>query len=107
MTRKIFLLGPLLLSACATPDLPGGFGDEQSWFDARVEERASAQSAPAFIPVKTPSISAGQLRQSVEEVLEARDALLAAERATGDTGGDTESFADEARQRVESPQPNN
>lgn len=105
MTRKIFLLGPLLLTACATPELPGGFEDEQSWFDTRVERGVSGDSAPVSIPDKTPSISAEQLRQSAGDVLQARDAVSADERATRDSGSDTEAFADAARQRAEPPPP--
>lgn len=105
MTRIIILLGPLLLAACETPVLPGGFEEEQSWFDARVEEGASADEAPATIPDKLPSISAEQLRQSAADVLEARDAVSADERATREPGSDTEAYAEEARQRTEPPNP--
>lgn len=105
MIRIIFLLGPLLLAACATPELPGGFEEEQSWFDARVEEGASADNAPAAVPDKTPSISAEQLRQSAAEVLEARDEVSADARATRTPESDTESYAEEARQRAEPPNP--
>lgn len=103
MTRKIFILGPLMLAACATPELPGGFEEEQSWFDTRVERGASADNVPAAIPDKRPSISTEQLRQSAGEVLEARDEVSADERAIRESDSDTEAFADAARQRAEPP----
>jgi len=105
LTRKIFLLGPLLLAACATPDLQGDIEAEQSWFEARVEQGASADSAPASIPDKLPSISAEQLRQSAAQVLQVRDTVSANERATREPGSDTETYAEEARQRAEPPHP--
>ncbi|QNL18762.1 hypothetical protein HXX25_05015 [Hyphobacterium sp. CCMP332] len=105
MNRKIFFLCPLILAACTTPDLPGGFESEQSWFDARVEEGASADSAPIGIPDKSPSISAEQLNESAREVLQARDDVSSDERATRPPVDDTESYAEEARQRAEPPAP--
>ncbi|WP_394694579.1 hypothetical protein [Hyphobacterium sp.] len=105
MNRKILFLCPLVLAACTTPDLPGGFEDEQSWFDARVEEGASADNAPVAIPDKSPSVSAEELSESAREVLEARDAVSSQERATRPPVNDTESYAEEARQRAEPPPP--
>ena len=105
MNRKTLFLCPLILAACTTPDLPGGFENEQSWFDARVEEGASADNAPVSIPDTSPSISAEQLSLSAQQVLQARDAVSAEERATRPPVNDTESYAEGARQRAEPPPP--
>ena len=105
MTRLLFLFGPLLLAACATPVLPSNSDDEQTWFDARVEEGASADNAPNAVPDKTPAISADVLRQSAEDVLQARDAVAAEERAARSPVTDTEAYAESARQRAVPPPP--
>ncbi len=105
MNRKICLLGPLLLAACATPELPGGFTDAQSWFDARVADGAAASAAPASIPDKSPTLSAEQLEQSARAVMQARDDMNESERATRPPVSDTQQYADEARERADPPPP--
>jgi len=105
LTRIIFLLVPLLLAACTTPSLLGGSDDEQRWFDARVEEGASADNAPSAVPDKTPAMSAEALRRSAQDVLQARDVVDADERATRAPVNDTEAYAEDARQRAVPPPP--
>jgi len=103
--RKFILLGPLFLAACVTPEIPGGFEDEQSWFDARVREGANAETAPPNIPDKVPAQSARALENSAENVLQARDALAREERATRPPVTDTENYAQEAREHATPPPP--
>ncbi|GJL97669.1 MAG: hypothetical protein DHS20C06_14860 [Hyphobacterium sp.] len=105
MYRKSILLVPLFLAACVTPEIPGGFEDEQSWFDARVRDGASAEAAPSSIPDKTPARSASALAHSAENVLEARDQLAREERATRPPVTDTEDYAEEAREHATPPPP--
>lgn len=105
MIRKITILLPFLAVACATPELPGGFEDEQSWFDARVAAGADAQDAPASIPDKSPAMTSQTISESTRDVLGARDALSNEERATRPRATDTESYAQEARDRASPPPP--
>jgi hypothetical protein len=103
--RKIILLGPLFLAACVTPEIPGGFEDEQSWFDARVRDGASAVAAPPSIPDKVPAQSVRALARSAETVLDARDELAREERATRPPVTDTEDFAEDALEHATPPPP--
>ncbi|WP_421791677.1 hypothetical protein [Hyphobacterium sp.] len=88
-----------------TPTLPGGFEDEQSWFDERVASGATDQNAPPVIPDKSPALSASEIEQASQAVLRVRDALLQEERASQPPVSDTENFANQARERAEPPDP--
>ncbi|MEE2525000.1 hypothetical protein V0U79_01380 [Hyphobacterium sp. HN65] len=105
MIRKFTILLPFLAVACATPELPGGFEDEQSWFDARVEAGAGAQGAPSVIPDKTPVMTAETISEATQAVLGAREALMHEERASRPGVADTEAYAQDARERANPPPP--
>ncbi|WP_421786515.1 hypothetical protein [Hyphobacterium sp.] len=105
MIRKITLILPLLAAGCATPALSGSQPDEQRWFDERIAEGYSADGAPPEVPDKVPARSAEEIEEAAEAVLEAREELLESERATRDSNSDTESYAQDARERAEPPNP--
>jgi hypothetical protein len=105
LIRKISLVLPFLAAACATPGLSDGSADEQRWFDARIEEGHEANAAPPGIPDKTPALTPQEIEQAAENVLDAREDLLEAERASRDGESDTESYARDARERATPPDP--
>ncbi len=105
LIRKITLILPLLAAACATPELPGGFADEQRWFDSRIAEGYDADAAPPSVPDKMPARTPEEIDEAAQAVLEARERLFEAERATQSGVSDTESYAQDARERADPPSP--
>lgn len=103
MTRIFLLSSALLVAACATPDLPDGPDGAPQWYDEQLDNADRTATAPQSIPSRSLDPADDSRRaESMEDVLEARDELIAADRAQP-VEPQTEAYANEQRPRTTPP----
>lgn len=104
MTRIFLLSSALLVAACATPDLPDGPDGAPQWYDEQLDNADRTATAPEAIPTRSlDPVEDSRRAESMEDVLEARDELIAADRAQP-VEPQTETYANEQRPRTTPPQ---
>lgn len=104
MTRFFLLSSALLVAACATPDLPDGPDGAPQWYDEQLETADRTATAPQSIPSRPLDPADDSRRaESMEDVLEARDELNAADRAQP-VDPQTEAYANEQRPLTTPPE---
>ncbi|MEN0652144.1 MULTISPECIES: hypothetical protein [Hyphobacterium] len=97
MTRFFLLSSALLVAACATPDLPDGPDGAPQWYDEQLETADRTATAPQTIPSRSLDPAEDSRRAaSMEDVLDARDALNEADRAQP-VDAQTEAYANAQR----------